>query len=165
MLFFPLVCVCFAYGSIYFVVRKSVQEIDSHHVRMSVPRESFVQTQNTVSSLERNTLERPNQNKVSVVASVRPSGARRRAREVDETQALLVQSIVLVVVFVVGWTPFMCKALYEMATSERVSPEVDYWTDFVVVLMHLCNPILVLVYNLEMRQNVVLAFYYFHKST
>ncbi|KAI8617715.1 hypothetical protein BC830DRAFT_1166764 [Chytriomyces sp. MP71] len=142
----PLSSIGYAYAAIYREMRRSVKEMDSNGVGANssgMLRDENVGTGRI--QVNNGTVPR---NKDAL-----PPCARSKERE--KMHALLIQSIAIVAVFVVGWGPYMANALYQAITQRILSPEVEYAAEAIVVLMHIVNPIAVMVFDIEMREQVI----------
>ncbi|KAI8614693.1 hypothetical protein BC830DRAFT_1126247 [Chytriomyces sp. MP71] len=134
LLSIPLSFIGFAYASIYWKTNKSVEEMKVSGVMRVV---------STASRSEYETRGPPEL---------------ERTTKNETTCLLLLQSIALVSVFVIGWGPYMGNVLYQAITHNQLPPVWDYITEMIVVVMHAVNPILALVFDVEMRKHVTHIF-------
>ncbi|KAI8614688.1 hypothetical protein BC830DRAFT_361324 [Chytriomyces sp. MP71] len=126
----PFNFIGFAYASIYLEMRKSVREMEGN-------------------------LSTPETRMASAKGSTGDSGV---GKEHDKMHTLLYQSIALVAVFIMGWTPNLGKILYEMINNVNASSELEFMTEVFMTLMHILNPVVVMIFDVEMRLNVFRAF-------
>ncbi|KAI8617444.1 hypothetical protein BC830DRAFT_1227584 [Chytriomyces sp. MP71] len=78
----------------------------------------------------------------------------KRSEDDEKQMALLVQSLVVVCVFVVGWTPYLLFALIEILTGEKGNRPFEFAAEMFVSLQDGLNPLIVLVFDKKMRRNV-----------
>ncbi|KAI9347264.1 hypothetical protein BDR26DRAFT_951904 [Obelidium mucronatum] len=55
---------------------------------------------------------------------------------------LLLQSVAIVVAFIVGWTPFLIRIGMDVVTGHPSSPELDVAALFFAILQELCDPLI-----------------------
>ncbi|KAJ3226836.1 hypothetical protein HDU78_010173 [Chytriomyces hyalinus] len=74
--------------------------------------------------------------------------------DMDTRQAqLMKQSIMVVGAFLTGWTPYIIMALWEYASGTQASPVFDFVSTVVVGLYEAVNPIIILVFDRDLRAN------------
>ncbi|KAJ3068115.1 hypothetical protein HDU98_008705 [Podochytrium sp. JEL0797] len=79
-------------------------------------------------------------------------------RLVEDQKELLKQSILIVVSFLVGWTPYLCMMIYQIVTNEAAPPLMDFVSACSVVANETAGPIILLCYNRDIRLNVKKVF-------
>ncbi|KAI8845003.1 hypothetical protein BJ741DRAFT_644510, partial [Chytriomyces cf. hyalinus JEL632] len=57
---------------------------------------------------------------------------------------IMMQSIVVVGAFMIGWGPYICMAVYEYFSNSRSSPAVDFVVTGVVAIYELVNPLIII---------------------
>ncbi|KAI8617825.1 hypothetical protein BC830DRAFT_1166677 [Chytriomyces sp. MP71] len=77
--------------------------------------------------------------------------------EEDQKQLeLLIQSSLIVSIFLVGWTPYLLLIAYEVLSGSYVSPMLDLLASTCVHVSQLMNPVILFIYNKEMRENTLI---------
>ncbi|TPX71639.1 hypothetical protein CcCBS67573_g06093 [Chytriomyces confervae] len=86
---------------------------------------------------------------------------KKRKRTKDETKqmALLMQSIAIVTLFLIGWTPYLCMGVYEMLTGTEVHPHYEFTAEIFVSMNDLLNPVVVMIFDDNIRRNVLRFFF------
>ncbi|KAI8619164.1 hypothetical protein BC830DRAFT_1078746 [Chytriomyces sp. MP71] len=77
----------------------------------------------------------------------------QKSEEHKKQMALLIQSIVLVSVFLGGWTPYLAFAFYEMFTGSKGNSVFGFAVEMLVYIQNGVNPIIVLVFDKNLKQN------------
>ncbi|KAJ3250568.1 hypothetical protein HDU77_006555 [Chytriomyces hyalinus] len=85
---------------------------------------------------------------------------KKRKRTNDETKQihLLMQSIAIVTLFLMGWTPYLSMGLYEIVTGTKVHLHFEFAAEIFVAINDLLNPVVVMVFDDNMRRNVLRFF-------
>ncbi|KAJ3400768.1 hypothetical protein CcCBS67573_g06996 [Chytriomyces confervae] len=84
---------------------------------------------------------------------------KRKLREEEAKQmALLMQSIAIVGVFLMGWTPFLFATVYEIITGTKAHPDFEFAGEMFVAMNDLLNPVVVMVFDDKIRRNVIQFF-------
>ncbi|KAI8838494.1 hypothetical protein BJ741DRAFT_601233, partial [Chytriomyces cf. hyalinus JEL632] len=82
-----------------------------------------------------------------------------KLREEEAKQiALLMQSVAIVGVFLMGWTPFLFATVYEIITGTKAHPDFEFAGEMFVSMNDLLNPVVVMVFDDKIRRNVVQFF-------
>ncbi|KAI8834213.1 hypothetical protein BJ741DRAFT_709833 [Chytriomyces cf. hyalinus JEL632] len=86
-----------------------------------------------------------------------PKTLKRRKRSKDEVKqmALLMQSIAIVALFLIGWTPYLGMGVYEMLTGTEVHPHYEFTAEIFVSMNDLLNPVVVMIFDDSIRRNVL----------
>ncbi|KAI8834216.1 hypothetical protein BJ741DRAFT_246193 [Chytriomyces cf. hyalinus JEL632] len=89
-----------------------------------------------------------------------PKMLKKRKRTEEETKqiALLMQSIAIVGLFLIGWTPYLSMGLYELLTGTKAHPDFEFAAEMFVSMNDLLNPVVVIVFDDKIRRNVVQFF-------
>ncbi|KAJ3213505.1 hypothetical protein HDU81_001953, partial [Chytriomyces hyalinus] len=74
--------------------------------------------------------------------------------EEEKQMKLLIQSLAIVGVFVIGWAPYFTFAMLEVINGVPQPTEVEFAADFVMQLNFVANPIVILVFDEDIRNNV-----------
>ncbi|KAJ3399732.1 hypothetical protein HDU80_007645 [Chytriomyces hyalinus] len=69
-------------------------------------------------------------------------------------KAVWTQSMLIVLAYVMGWTPYFVLLLYEAASGTAAPPEVDFVSMFMIVMWGAVNPVLVWFFDPEIRSTV-----------
>ncbi|TPX62749.1 hypothetical protein CcCBS67573_g08812 [Chytriomyces confervae] len=72
---------------------------------------------------------------------------------------IMMQSIVVVGAFMIGWAPYICMAAYEYFSNSRVSPAVDFAATGVVAIYELVNPLIIMHFDRDIGKNCRRAFF------
>ncbi|KAI8609960.1 hypothetical protein BC830DRAFT_1148032, partial [Chytriomyces sp. MP71] len=84
-----------------------------------------------------------------------------QARKYEKKQhKLLIQSIAIVSVMLLGWGPYCIMVVVEIISGQPVSPAFEYIAETLVVLNELFNPIVVMMFDAEIRKNVMALFFW-----
>ncbi|KAJ3221931.1 hypothetical protein HDU81_010230 [Chytriomyces hyalinus] len=78
-----------------------------------------------------------------------------KSEEEEKQMQLLIQSLALVAVFVIGWAPYFVFAVTEVMTGIPQAMEFEFATDFIAQLNFVANPIVILVFDKDIRRNVL----------
>ncbi|KAJ3289698.1 hypothetical protein HDU79_003842 [Rhizoclosmatium sp. JEL0117] len=73
----------------------------------------------------------------------------------EEERRLLKQSVIIVSAFLIGWSPYLLVMVYEAITTSLVPPIYDFLAIFCTVLNQAINPMIVITYNSEIRNNLI----------
>ncbi|ORY32467.1 family A G protein-coupled receptor-like protein [Rhizoclosmatium globosum] len=73
----------------------------------------------------------------------------------EEERRLLKQSVIIVSAFLIGWSPYLLVMVYEATTTTLVPPIYDFLAIFCTVLNQAINPMIVITYNSEIRNNLI----------
>ncbi|KAJ3243235.1 hypothetical protein HDU78_000695 [Chytriomyces hyalinus] len=89
-----------------------------------------------------------------------PKMLKNRKRTEEETKqiALLMQSIAIVGLFMIGWTPYLSMGLYEIVTGTKVHPDYEFAAEMFASMNDSLNPVVVMVFDDKIRSNVVQFF-------
>ncbi|KAI8610305.1 hypothetical protein BC830DRAFT_760100 [Chytriomyces sp. MP71] len=79
----------------------------------------------------------------------------KRTEEEERQMALLIQSIVIVSVFILGWTPYLVFALIEMITGTKGDRYFEFAAEMILSLQDGINPIVVICFDQNIRANVL----------
>ncbi|KAI8834185.1 hypothetical protein BJ741DRAFT_709804 [Chytriomyces cf. hyalinus JEL632] len=77
-----------------------------------------------------------------------------KSEEEEKQMKLLIQSLAIVGVFVVGWAPYFTFAMMEVISGVAQPTELEFAADFVMQLNFVANPIVILVFDEDIRNNV-----------
>ncbi|KAJ3242243.1 hypothetical protein HDU78_001445 [Chytriomyces hyalinus] len=83
---------------------------------------------------------------------------RKRTEEETKQIALLMQSIAIVGLFLIGWTPYLSMGLYEIVTGTKVHPDFEFTAEMFASMNDSLNPVLAMVFDDKIRGNVVQFF-------
>ncbi|KAJ3265042.1 hypothetical protein HDU77_006677 [Chytriomyces hyalinus] len=89
--------------------------------------------------------------------SLKRGGLAKISRGLEEAKQLrlLTQTIVVVTVFVVGWTPYFVYIMMELISGEYAPTVFEFAADIFVAIADFTNPIVVLVFDREIRGNLL----------
>ncbi|KAJ3391731.1 hypothetical protein HDU80_010988 [Chytriomyces hyalinus] len=102
--------------------------------------------------------------RISVATKSNGSGATRfsipptkgaKSEEEQKQMQLLIQSLAIVGVFVVGWAPYFIFAMMEAISGAPQTTELEFAVDFFMQLNFVANPIVILVFDEDIRNNVL----------
>ncbi|KAJ3230734.1 hypothetical protein HDU81_004275 [Chytriomyces hyalinus] len=82
-------------------------------------------------------------------------GKRKKSEEEEKQMHLLIQSIALVGVFVIGWGPYFLFGVIELISGVQQAAEFEFAADFIAQLNYVANPIVILVFDKDIRNNVI----------
>ncbi|KAI9339683.1 hypothetical protein BDR26DRAFT_862121 [Obelidium mucronatum] len=139
----PVGLICFAYVKIYVVMVHSVWD-----VKRAVSKDE-------VSKVTAHTIEE-SEGKGAGAAGATENGTTSHID--DHQKALLVQSMVIVAAFLIGWTPYLILIFWELLTQRVASPLFDFLAVYCVILNQIINPSILFCYNKEIRSNVIACF-------
>ncbi|KAJ3221704.1 hypothetical protein HDU81_010386 [Chytriomyces hyalinus] len=129
----------------------------------SSPDPSIARISLNASPKTNNTRERPRKpsfDRVKSFASQKPSFLTDRKVEVgvnenaNRQKVVWTQSILIVLAYVLGWTPYFVLLVYEAGTGTAAPPEFDFVSMFMVVVWGAVNPVLVWLFDPEIRSTV-----------
>ncbi|KAI8610304.1 hypothetical protein BC830DRAFT_1146421 [Chytriomyces sp. MP71] len=80
--------------------------------------------------------------------------AQKRSEDEEKQMNLLVQSLVVVCMFVVGWTPYLLFGVIEILTGEKGNHHFEFAAEMFLSFHDGANPLVVLVFDEKMRTNV-----------
>ncbi|KAJ3250567.1 hypothetical protein HDU77_006554 [Chytriomyces hyalinus] len=83
---------------------------------------------------------------------------RKRTKDEAKQIALLMQSIAIVGLFLMGWTPYLSMGLYEIVTGTKVPLHFEFTAEIFVSINDLLNPVVVMIFDDNMRRNVLRCF-------
>ncbi|KAJ3400767.1 hypothetical protein HDU80_006621 [Chytriomyces hyalinus] len=83
---------------------------------------------------------------------------RKRTEEETKQMALLMQSIAIVGLFLIGWTPYLSMGLYEIVTGTKVHPDFEFAAEMFASMNNSLNPVVAMVFDDKIRGNVVQFF-------
>ncbi|TPX68973.1 hypothetical protein CcCBS67573_g06998 [Chytriomyces confervae] len=83
---------------------------------------------------------------------------RKRTEEEAKQMALLMQSIAIVGLFLIGWTPYLSMGLYEIVTGTKVHPDFEFAAEMFASMNNSLNPVVAMVFDDKIRGNVVQFF-------
>ncbi|KAJ3242244.1 hypothetical protein HDU78_001446 [Chytriomyces hyalinus] len=83
---------------------------------------------------------------------------RKRTKDEAKQIALLMQSIAIVGLFLMGWTPYLSMGLYEIMTGTKVPLHFEFTAEIFVSINDLLNPVVVMIFDDNMRRNVFRCF-------
>ncbi|KAI8834187.1 hypothetical protein BJ741DRAFT_689091 [Chytriomyces cf. hyalinus JEL632] len=141
----PLTGIGFAY---YFIYRKVSKTFESFKATGVISNEGkSVQTSNTgaltnASEIKTGTWHLTKQSK------------REKCEEEEKQVALLIQSLVIVGVFVVGWTPYMLYGTFGLLSGVSLSASVEFAADYVLQVNYLANPFVIFLFDKDIQKNV-----------
>ncbi|KAJ3232154.1 hypothetical protein HDU78_007292 [Chytriomyces hyalinus] len=78
-----------------------------------------------------------------------------KSEEEEKQMQLLIQSLAIVGVFVVGWAPYFMLVMMEVISGVAEATDVELAADFVMLLNFVANPIVILVFDEDIRNNVL----------
>ncbi|KAI8827343.1 hypothetical protein BJ741DRAFT_714431 [Chytriomyces cf. hyalinus JEL632] len=89
-----------------------------------------------------------------------PKVDKKKARTEEEAKqvALLMQSIAIVGLFLIGWTPYLSMGVYELLTGTKAHPDYEFVAEMFVSMNDLLNPVVVMVFDDKIRRNVLQVF-------
>ncbi|KAJ3289699.1 hypothetical protein HDU79_003843 [Rhizoclosmatium sp. JEL0117] len=73
----------------------------------------------------------------------------------QEEQRLLLQSWIIVLAFLSGWSPYLIVMIYEAITTKSVSAEYDFAAIYCTLLNQGFNPVILIAYKRDVREKVV----------
>ncbi|KAJ3265050.1 hypothetical protein HDU77_006685 [Chytriomyces hyalinus] len=79
----------------------------------------------------------------------------RKSEEEEKQMQLLIQSLALVAVFVLGWAPYFVFSMMEVLSGVPQAMEFEFAADFIAQLNFVANPIVILVFDKDIRNNVL----------
>ncbi|TPX60982.1 hypothetical protein CcCBS67573_g08960 [Chytriomyces confervae] len=79
-----------------------------------------------------------------------------RGLEEAKQLRLLVQTVMVVTVFVVGWTPYFVFMMMELVSGTPAPTVFEFAADIFVAIADFVNPIVVLVFDKEIRTNLAI---------
>ncbi|KAI8832063.1 hypothetical protein BJ741DRAFT_292570 [Chytriomyces cf. hyalinus JEL632] len=76
------------------------------------------------------------------------------AENANRQKVVWTQSILIVLAYVMGWTPYFVLLLCEAASGAAAPPEFDFVSMFMIVMWGAVNPVLVWLFDPEIRSTV-----------
>ncbi|KAI9330634.1 hypothetical protein BDR26DRAFT_899735 [Obelidium mucronatum] len=167
----PSVFIGFAYTRIYMKLRRSVVELRTSDTSCSKEGSGKRELSSSGggvgaagASETRLNLKESKQSLVEVSAAATVAGGAGNTTQTSrvsittkraekEQRVLLHQSLVIVLSFLLGWLPYLTLMITELVTAEPVSPGYDFLAFYFTVLVEATNPIIVLSFNKELREN------------
>ncbi|ORY32468.1 family A G protein-coupled receptor-like protein [Rhizoclosmatium globosum] len=73
----------------------------------------------------------------------------------QEEQRLLLQSWIIVLAFLSGWSPYLIVMIYEAIMTKSVSAEYDFVAIYCTLLNQGFNPVILIAYKRDVRERVV----------
>ncbi|KAJ3219330.1 hypothetical protein HDU81_000333, partial [Chytriomyces hyalinus] len=83
-----------------------------------------------------------------------PRPKETKSEEEEKQMKLLIQSLAIVGVFEVGWAPYFMFEITEIFSGVPQATEFEFAADFVMQLNFAANPIVIFVFDEEIRNNV-----------
>ncbi|KAJ3253060.1 hypothetical protein HDU77_004747 [Chytriomyces hyalinus] len=91
--------------------------------------------------------------RISQIERIKSCNWKKRTAEETRQMGLLVQSVAIVSLFVIGWTPYYVMAFYEFLTNAEASLAFEFAAEMALALQDVLNPIVVLIFDDKIRQN------------
>ncbi|TPX73925.1 hypothetical protein CcCBS67573_g04798 [Chytriomyces confervae] len=141
----PLTGIGFAY---YFIYRKVSKTFESFKATGVISNEGkSVQTSSTgaltnASEIKTGTRHLTKQSK------------REKCEEEEKQMALLIQSLVVVGVFIVGWTPYMLYGTFGLLSGVSLPASVEFAADYVLQVNYLANPFVIFLFDKDIQKNL-----------
>ncbi|KAJ3248961.1 hypothetical protein HDU77_007915 [Chytriomyces hyalinus] len=78
----------------------------------------------------------------------------KSALNLDKRQRdIMKQSVVVVAAFMIGWTPYICMAIFEFISNSQASPVFDFITTIIVATYELVNPLIIIYFDRDIGRN------------
>ncbi|KAJ3232155.1 hypothetical protein HDU78_007293 [Chytriomyces hyalinus] len=145
----PLVGMGYAYFQIY---RKVSTTFEAFRVTGVVSNEISSQSSRGVVT---GTFQSDNGQQTKSSPLIVQTGKRKKSEEEERQMKLLIQSIAIVGVFVVGWGPYFLFGMMELLSGVQQATEFEFAADFIAQLNYVANPIVILVFDKDIRNNVI----------
>ncbi|KAI8845007.1 hypothetical protein BJ741DRAFT_644513 [Chytriomyces cf. hyalinus JEL632] len=87
-------------------------------------------------------------------------GANKETAEMEKLQReLMIQCIVVVGAFLMGWAPYVIMAVVEYASGSNASPIFDFSVTAIVAFYEMVNPVIVFLYDRDIGRNCKRAYF------
>ncbi|KAJ3265049.1 threalose-6-phosphate phosphatase [Chytriomyces hyalinus] len=143
----PLVGIAYAYYRIYQKVSTTFETFKNTGV---VAYERDLNTSSTPGTMNASI---PSDSGQQTKSAIFQNGRRKKSEEEEKQINLLIQSIAIVGLFIVGWGPYFLFGVTELLTGVQQATEFEFAADFVSQLNYVANPIVILVFDKEIRSN------------
>ncbi|KAI8845008.1 hypothetical protein BJ741DRAFT_703430, partial [Chytriomyces cf. hyalinus JEL632] len=94
----------------------------------------------------------------SVQSTKKKAESKMKAKMEKRQRELMMQSIVVVGAFMIGWMPYMSMAFFEFISESTASPVFDFLAILIVAVYESVNPFIIFKYDRDIRRNCERAF-------